>query len=156
MKSFPSKSFKSLNPAGRDSAQVNLGRNMFAYHLVQNGDQLGSNAKRKDIRTLFLWTVMEALKEANQSQGEKPVLQELSARILKAQAEHAATPPEVPALLPCAVLTFLLFVFFGFCLLKFVCLFIICKYTVAVFRHPRRGHQIPLRMVLSHHVVAGI
>jgi hypothetical protein len=24
----------------------------------------------------------------------------------------------------------------------FVCLFIICKYTVAVFRHSRRGHQI--------------
>jgi hypothetical protein len=34
-------------------------------------------------------------------------------------------------------------------------LFIICKYTVAVFRHPRRGHQISLRMVVSHHVVAG-
>jgi hypothetical protein len=35
-------------------------------------------------------------------------------------------------------------------------LFIICKYTVAVFRHSRRGHQISLWMVLSHHVVAGI
>jgi hypothetical protein len=35
-------------------------------------------------------------------------------------------------------------------------LFIICKYTVAVFRHSRRGHQISLRMVVSHHVVAGI
>jgi hypothetical protein len=33
---------------------------------------------------------------------------------------------------------------------------IICKYTVTVFRHPRRGHQISLRMVVSHHVVAGI
>jgi hypothetical protein len=30
---------------------------------------------------------------------------------------------------------------------------IISKYTVAVFR---RGHQISLRMVVSHHVVAGI
>jgi hypothetical protein len=29
-------------------------------------------------------------------------------------------------------------------------LFIICKYTVADFRHSRRGHQIPLRMVVSH------
>jgi len=28
-------------------------------------------------------------------------------------------------------------------------------YTVAVFRHTRRGHQIPLQMVVSHHVVAG-
>ena len=35
-------------------------------------------------------------------------------------------------------------------------LFIICKYTVAVFRHSRRGHQISLWMVVSHHVVAGI
>jgi hypothetical protein len=32
----------------------------------------------------------------------------------------------------------------------------ICKYTVAVFRHSRRGSQILLRMVVSHHVVAGI
>jgi len=34
-------------------------------------------------------------------------------------------------------------------------LFIIYKYTVAVFGHTRRGHQIPLQMVVSHHVVAG-
>jgi hypothetical protein len=33
---------------------------------------------------------------------------------------------------------------------------IICKYTVAVFRHSRRGSQISLQMVVSHHVVAGI
>jgi hypothetical protein len=32
----------------------------------------------------------------------------------------------------------------------------ICKYIVAVFRHSRRGSQISLRMVVSHHVVAGI
>jgi hypothetical protein len=35
-------------------------------------------------------------------------------------------------------------------------LFIICKYIVAVFRHSRRGSQIFLQMVVSHHVVAGI
>ena len=35
-------------------------------------------------------------------------------------------------------------------------LFIICKCTVAAFRHPRRGHQISLPMVVSHHVMAGI
>jgi hypothetical protein len=29
------------------------------------------------------------------------------------------------------------------------------EYTLAVFRHTRRGHQIPLQMVVSHHVVAG-
>jgi hypothetical protein len=34
-------------------------------------------------------------------------------------------------------------------------LFILCKYTVAVFRHSRRGRQISLRMGVSH-VVAGI
>jgi hypothetical protein len=33
---------------------------------------------------------------------------------------------------------------------------IICNYAVAVFRHTRRGHQISLQMVVSHHVVAGI
>ena len=35
-------------------------------------------------------------------------------------------------------------------------LFIICKYTVAVFRHSRRGSHVSLWMVVSHHVVAGI
>jgi hypothetical protein len=29
------------------------------------------------------------------------------------------------------------------------------EYTVAVFRHTRRGHQISLQIVVSHHVVAG-
>jgi hypothetical protein len=33
--------------------------------------------------------------------------------------------------------------------------FIVYKYTVAVFRHTRRGHQISLQMVVSHHAVAG-
>jgi hypothetical protein len=33
---------------------------------------------------------------------------------------------------------------------------IISKYTVAVFRCIRRGRQISLWMVVSHHVVAGI
>jgi hypothetical protein len=33
---------------------------------------------------------------------------------------------------------------------------IISKYTVSVFRHTRRGHQIALFVVVSHHVVAGI
>jgi hypothetical protein len=35
-------------------------------------------------------------------------------------------------------------------------LFIICKYTVAVFRCTRRGHQISLQVVVNHHAVAGI
>jgi hypothetical protein len=39
---------------------------------------------------------------------------------------------------------------------KKIYLFITCKYTVAVFRHTRRGRQILLQMVVSHHVVAGI
>jgi hypothetical protein len=30
------------------------------------------------------------------------------------------------------------------------------KYTVAVLRHSRRGSQISLWMIVSHHVVAGI
>jgi len=35
-------------------------------------------------------------------------------------------------------------------------LFIIYKFTVAVFRHTRGWHQISLLMVVSHHVVARI
>ena len=34
-------------------------------------------------------------------------------------------------------------------------LFIICKYTVAVYRHTRRGRQISLEVAVNHHVVAG-
>ena len=30
-----------------------------------------------------------------------------------------------------------------------------CLLTVAVFRHPRRGHQISLQVVVSYHVVTG-
>jgi len=50
----------------------------------------------------------------------------------------------------------------GFCCRCVFCvcfkdlLIIISKYTVAVFRHTRPGHQISLPMVVSHHVVAGI
>jgi hypothetical protein len=33
-------------------------------------------------------------------------------------------------------------------------LFYVYEYTVAVFRHNRRGHQIPLKMFGSHHMVA--
>jgi hypothetical protein len=42
------------------------------------------------------------------------------------------------------------------CLFVIIYLFIICEFTVAVFRHSRRGCQISLQMVVSHHVVAGI
>jgi hypothetical protein len=45
------------------------------------------------------------------------------------------------------------FFFFFFFFLK-IYLFYVCEYTVAIFRHTRRGHQIPLQMVVSHHVVA--
>ena len=48
---------------------------------------------------------------------------------------------------------FFFFLFFFFFL---DLLFIMCKYTVAVFRHSRRGRQISLPVVVSHHVVAGI
>jgi hypothetical protein len=43
-----------------------------------------------------------------------------------------------------------------FFVLLLLFLFIICKYTVAVCRHSRRGHQISLWMAVSHHMVAGI
>ena len=37
-----------------------------------------------------------------------------------------------------------------------VYLLLVDKYTVAVFRHTKRGCQISLRMVVSYHMVAGI
>jgi hypothetical protein len=49
-----------------------------------------------------------------------------------------------------------LFFFFFFFRDLFIYLFILCKYTVDVFRHTRRGRQISLRMVVSDHVVSGI
>jgi hypothetical protein len=59
-------------------------------------------------------------------------------------------------LLGSVVLVFIyLFIYLFVCL--FVCLFIIIhKYTVAIFRCDRRGHQISLQVVVSHHVVPGI
>jgi hypothetical protein len=39
--------------------------------------------------------------------------------------------------------------------LRFIYLFYVCEYIVAVFRHTGRGHRIPLQMVMSYHVVAG-
>ena len=36
---------------------------------------------------------------------------------------------------------------------RFIYLFNMYEYTVAVFRHTKRGHLIPLQMVVSQHVV---
>jgi hypothetical protein len=47
-------------------------------------------------------------------------------------------------------------IYFIYLFILKIYLFIICKYTVAVLRHSRRGSQTLLRMVVSHHVVAGI
>jgi hypothetical protein len=55
-------------------------------------------------------------------------------------------------LMPFLLLGHLLF----YCDIFFKDLFIIHKYTVANFRHTRRGHQISLQVVVSHHMVAGI
>ena len=48
------------------------------------------------------------------------------------------------------------FLFFLFSFFKDLFIYYICKYTVLVFRHTRRGSWIPLQMFVSHHVVAGI
>jgi hypothetical protein len=63
--------------------------------------------------------------------------------------------PEAPSLTrrPYAMSCSVSFIYFYFLKDLFI---IICKYTIAVFRHTRRGHQISLQMVVSHHVVAGI
>jgi len=54
----------------------------------------------------------------------------------------------------CLVFFFVcLFLSFIFCSVLKIYLSYVCEYTV--FRHTRRGHQNPLQMVVSHHVVAG-
>jgi hypothetical protein len=77
--------------------------------------------------------------------------------LCKAESARPQTQGKAgPADGPTGAISALFFFFFLlFFFLRFY-LFIICKYTVAVFRHTRRGHQISLRMVVSHHVVAGI
>jgi hypothetical protein len=75
---------------------------------------------------------------------------------------HNDAPPEFWDLKACTDMPGLnvFFSFFGFLFfftfLKKDLFIIICKYTVAVFKHSRRGSQILLPMVVSHHVVAGI
>jgi hypothetical protein len=56
-----------------------------------------------------------------------------------------------PLFLVFLLLFLLLLLFFK----RFIYLFYAYEYTVAAFRHTRRGHWIPLQMVVSHHVVAG-
>ena len=69
-----------------------------------------------------------------------------------------AISPAPNSILVCSwdLLWGLMLVSFCFVFFKDLLLIIICKYTLAVFRHTRRGRQIPLQMVVSHHVVAGI
>jgi hypothetical protein len=45
---------------------------------------------------------------------------------------------------------------FTFLFKIFIYLFYLYEYTVADFRQTRRGHWIPLQMVVSHHVASGI
>jgi len=44
----------------------------------------------------------------------------------------------------------------SFFFFKDLFIYFVYKYTVAIFRHSRRGHRILSQMVVSHHVVAGI
>jgi hypothetical protein len=50
------------------------------------------------------------------------------------------------------LLLLLLLLFFLF---SFIYLFYEYEHIIALFRLIRRGHQIPLQMIVSHHVVAG-
>jgi hypothetical protein len=61
------------------------------------------------------------------------------------------SPPPTPLLWSCLLWPKDLFIITFIIILLFI-----IKYTVAVFRHTRRGHQISLWMVVSHYVVAGI
>jgi hypothetical protein len=80
---------------------------------------------------------------------------------------HLALPPECwdqrhlppsPALADLSfyfiLFYFILFYFILFYFLRFIYSFMYVS-TMSFFRHTRRGHQIPLQIVVSHHVVAG-
>jgi hypothetical protein len=43
-----------------------------------------------------------------------------------------------------------IFIFYFILFLRFI-----YEYTVTFFKHPRRGHQSPLQMVVNHHGAAG-
>jgi quinol-cytochrome oxidoreductase complex cytochrome b subunit len=65
------------------------------------------------------------------------------------QREAGLIKPKVPYVIlkECFVVVIVVF-------LKKIYLFYLYEYTVAVFRHTRRVHGIPLQIVVSHHVVA--
>jgi hypothetical protein len=65
-----------------------------------------------------------------------------------------AEPPLQPLNLLLFIKGLFLFNYLGF-LKKITYLFYVYEFTVAIFRHTRRGHQISLRMVVSHHVASG-
>jgi hypothetical protein len=47
------------------------------------------------------------------------------------------------------------FIIYTYIYIYMIYLFYVYKHTVADFTHTRRGHQIPLQMAVSHHVVSG-
>jgi hypothetical protein len=75
---------------------------------------------------------------------------ELQAALQESRPLRTESSEDRVVLAPLILPDRILFFFFN------IYLFIICKYTVAVFRYSRREHQILLWMVVSHHVVAGI
>jgi hypothetical protein len=61
-------------------------------------------------------------------------------------------PACLPSFLPFFVSFFLSLSLSFFLFLRFIYEY---EYTIAFFRHTRKGHQISLQMAVSHHVVAG-
>jgi hypothetical protein len=77
-------------------------------------------------------------------QGAKGEGSRVSGTWLWATGNWASLSTTEPSLQPASIYFFKIY------------LCIICEYTVAVFRHTKRRCQIPLQMVVSHHVVARI
>ena len=72
--------------------------------------------------------------------------------VLTMECGRVDTAPLIPVWMESRELELFFFFFFK----DLFTYLLICKYTVAVVRHTKRGHQVPLQMVVSHHVVAGI
>jgi hypothetical protein len=77
---------------------------------------------------------------------------ELKAEIWRQELKQGPRRKPLTGLLPMSCSVYFLKYLFIY---LFTYLFIVYEYTIAVLRHTRGGHQIPLQMVVSLHVVVG-
>jgi hypothetical protein len=99
---------------------------------------------------IFFWNLLAPCGYQSPFKGRSGTL--FCSALQSEKCDTSAWPSSKPlSFLP----SFLSSFFFFFSFFQEIYLFYVCEYTATVFRHTRRGHWIPLQMVVSHHVVAG-